>query len=389
MNMKNRIPTNEEKEAVQAAAQEGKPIRVPLGWGVNSRIIVLNPELNPEGYTYEQMLHDPVVCMTVQSQFEEYCGTTLAETCDRVSGLPEEWTFSVEWQNTYDGQYFGCEPVFREGQVPDVEPCYNLDDVDDFMSRDFSRPLDNLFIKRALAYRQELVNAAKDFRYLDRKGQVAHFTVGFDGPLTVAAMLFGSDIFTLLALEPDKAKELLLFITRAAIKRTKALRKLAGQEEVTESCGLADDSIQLISGEMVESIVLPSLELWFAEMSTSSAEEKKRSMHLCGDATRHFRFLYDQLGVSSFDTGFPVDHGALRRELGPDVHISGGPHVSLLRNGTPEECYEKAAEILQSGVMTGGRFNLREGNNLPPCVPLSNLSAVYDADLTFGWYNRP
>ncbi len=97
--------------------------------------------------------------------------------------------------------------------------------------------------------------------------------------------------------------------------------------------------------------------------------------------------LRRKLGVDDFDTGFPVDHGKLRAELGPEVEVSGGPEVSLLRDGSPEQCYERARSILQSGVMTGGRFILQEGNNLPPRVPLANLKAVYEACLEFGSYS--
>jgi uroporphyrinogen-III decarboxylase len=81
-----------------------------------------------------------------------------------------------------------------------------------------------------------------------------------------------------------------------------------------------------------------------------------------------------------------VDHGLLRKQLGPDVEISGGPHVALLRYGTPEACAARAKEILQSGVMEGGRFILQEGNNLPPCCPLANLNAVYERCLEYGVY---
>jgi hypothetical protein len=42
--------------------------------------------------------------------------------------------------------------------------------------------------------------------------------------------------------------------------------------------------------------------------------------------------------------------------------------------------------ILESGIMEGGRFILQEGNNLPPCVPLENLEAVYATCQEFGRY---
>ena len=40
-----------------------------------------------------------------------------------------------------------------------------------------------------------------------------------------------------------------------------------------------------------------------------------------------------ELGVMSFDTGFPIDFGLVRQALGPEVTINGGPHVELLRQG--------------------------------------------------------
>ena len=46
--------------------------------------------------------------------------------------------------------------------------------------------------------------------------------------------------------------------------------------------------------------------------------------------------IRDELNCYAFDTGFPVDHAWLMQTLGPDVTVSGGVHVDLLRTGTPE-----------------------------------------------------
>jgi uroporphyrinogen-III decarboxylase len=193
-----------------------------------------------------------------------------------------------------------------------------------------------------------------------------------------------------MAADPPKTRELFLFITRAAILRNRALLRLAGRPERSlGGCGLADDSIQLIGTDMYRELVMPAHELWYREMSDTTVASRNRSIHLCGDATRHFPTLVEELGVTAFDTGFPVDHGALRRRLGPAVHLAGGPRVALLRDGTPAQCYDEARRILLSGVMEGGRFSLREGNNLPPGVPLENLQAVYAACLDHGWYRKP
>jgi len=375
------VPSNAEKAEVWKRYHDRNPLRVPLRWNVNPRIIVLNPELNPEGYTYEQCFHDPHVALVIQSRSWEYLIGTLSRTCDTSDELPEAWNFCVDNQNIYDAAYFGAEVRYQPGQVPCTCQSLTLDDVDAFLKRDFSRPLDNPWIRNRLAFHGELVREAKTFTHRGRKGNVAPFRVGFDGPLTVAANLFGSDIFLLLGMDPPKAGKLLTFITEACIVRNRAIAGLTGTWKKDDRGWLADDSIQLISSEMYAEIVLPIHELWYSEMSSTLPSDGRRSIHLCGDATRHFKMIHEKLGVTSFDTGFPVNHGALRRELGPDVEISGGPRISILKDGTPAECAEHVRLILRSGVMAGGRFILQEGNNLPPCVPLENLRAVYEVCL--------
>lgn len=383
-----KLPTNAEKKAIWDSYYSRRPTRVPLRWNINSRIILLNPELNPEGYGYQEYFNDPAVTLKIQSRFQEYIPATMSRVCDTSSDLPKSWYFHVENQNIYDSAFFGGEVFFEKDQVPSTHQFLSMDDVDDFMSRDYSRPMENPWIKDRLKFHSQLVREAENFSFLGRKGKVAPFNVGFDGPLTIATNLFGADIFTLMALDPDKARALLMFITRTCILRNQALDSLAGGWKKNINCGFADDSIQLISTAMYEELVLPVHEFWFNEMGDFTAEKSTRSIHLCGDATRHFRLIHERLGVSSFDTGFPVDHGWLRNELGPEIEISGGPRIDILKDGTPEKCADAARGILKSGIMRGGRFILQEANNLPPCVPLANLETVYATCIQYSQYQK-
>ena len=90
------------------------------------------------------------------------------------------------------------------------------------------------------------------------------------------------------------------------------------------------------------------------------------------------RLLRDELGAYEFETGYPVDFGWLRRELGPEVLIHGGPSAIMLRQASPAEIRTETKRILDSGICDGGRFVLREGNNLAPGTPLANLAAMYE-----------
>ena len=176
---------------------------------------------------------------------------------------------------------------------------------------------------------------------------------------------------------------------QAALLRMQVLAGLGGTPWTpAEMGGLADDSIQLISPAMYEEWILPLHEWWYSSSSATTPASKKRGIHLCGNVSRHLPLIHEKLGVVSFDTGFPIDHGALRKALGTDVEISGGPHVGLLQTGTPQQCYVCARDILLSGIKEGGRFILQEGNNLPPACPMDNLRAVYAACLEFGAHAR-
>jgi len=138
----------------------------------------------------------------------------------------------------------------------------------------------------------------------------------------------------------------------------------------------------MLSTEMVREFVVPV----HRKMKEALTTADRISIHLCGDATLHFKLLRDELGTYSFDTGFPVDFARLRRELGPEVEILGGVRAPLLHDGTPEQVAAEARRILESGIMEGGRFILREANDLAPGTPLENLAAMYETARTCGVY---
>lgn len=116
--MKTSGPTNEEKKAVWEAYRAGRPTSVPLTWGVNPRIILLDPALNPDGYTFNEYFTEPQVTLAIQSRFQEYVATTLNRTCDSDTALPDAWSFYADNQNIYDGAYFGGRVAFDAALAP-------------------------------------------------------------------------------------------------------------------------------------------------------------------------------------------------------------------------------------------------------------------------------
>ena len=383
-----RIPSNAMKQVVWDALWQGRPVRTPLRWNANVRTWLLDPAQNREGWTFEGYLHDPQVTLGAQARFQSYAARYFSQSSDRADTLPEQWSGSADVLNCYDAAFYGGRIHALPEQIPAVEPFLSLGDVDTFLATDYCVDLaGNPFLRERLAYTEALRNAARDFRFDDRGAKVQDFILGFDGPVTAGAAIFGADFFLLLGLDPEKGERVIEKITRETVIRNRWLRRRAGQSERVAVGGFADDSVQLISAAMYRERVLKWHVFWCDQTDEAAGKPLARGCHLCGDATRHFKTIRDAVGVGSFDTGFPVDFGWLRRELGPEVMISGGPHVGLLRHGMPEACYREAERILAGGVREGGKFILQEGNNLPPLCPTENLQAVYQACLEHGSFS--
>jgi uroporphyrinogen-III decarboxylase len=202
--------------------------------------------------------------------------------------------------------------------------------------------------------------------------------------LTVCCNLRGtSEFIGDLIEDPGYAHEMLDYVTETSIDRIKAYRSRVGADMKPECGGLADDSIQLISTGMYVDMIMPYHRRRLDALNGTGPH----GMHLCGDATRHFKTIRDELNVWSFDTGYPIDFGWVRSELGPDVAIQGGPTVPMLQSSSPIAVRDEVARILGSGICDGGRFILREANNLAPGIPAENLWAMWDAVHEFGRYD--
>ncbi len=375
---------NEEVQQVMDSYHAGDPIRTPVLFSHNPRFTMWMPEVNTRRIEFKQYVMDPMVM--IDRQLEHFHWALHHIRHDVQMGLPDAWTVYVDFQNTYDAAWYGCPVRFRPGQVPDTEPILTDDNKRMLFDKGLPDPFGGEWMERNWQY-YELFTQLKEqgWRYADRPiGAVVPTAMGTDGPVTVCCNLRGATEFmTDLLDDPEYAEELLHYVTEASIARIRAYRKRLGQPELAATFGLADDSIELLSLSMYREVIAP----YHRRLKEALAEPGCTSfVHLCGDVQRLLPAVRDELNVASFDTGFPLDHGRLRRELGPDVEVWGGPSVPILQHATPDECFREAARILHSGILEGKRFILREGNNLAPNTPLDNLNAVYEAAKTAGRY---
>jgi uroporphyrinogen-III decarboxylase len=372
---------NAEVDEVWKAYHAGSPSRVPMILGISSRYTILGRDANPKGISFEDYFLNPDVMFEHQLQHQWWIRHNLI--ADHPMGLPDEWAVNVDFQNSYEAMWFGCELKFMEGECPDTVPLLKDDNKRELFDRGIPDPFGGWMAKN-WEYLDHFAERAKDTEFMGRPVKAGAPTAcGTDGIFTVACNIRGAtqvclDMYT----DPDYYHELMTYILEATIARVKAYRKRLGQPVESRALGYADDSILLLSEAAYREFVLPYHKRYFAEFGADGPN----SIHLCGDATRHFKTIRDELKVNAFDTGFPVDFAWLREELGPDVTINGGPHVEVLRRGPAEMIDAEAKRILQSGVTEGGKFIFREGNNLAPHTPPEHVAAMYEACKRYGGY---
>lgn len=377
---------NREVREVWKTFAEGNPIRVPVIAGVSDRFFVLNPYTNPSNISFEQYTKDPDLMFEMQAKFDHY--RRFHVVGDHFMGYPEEeecgWLVNVDFQNYYEAAWFGANVCFPDNQVPYAKPILNEDNLGLLFEKGIPDPFSGLMgtIKNYYEHFQERMET-----FILDGYPVAHIGGSLaitDGPFTVACELVDpTELCILLYEDPDYVHQLMEYLTEATIQRIKAWRRYLGRPEIAEDFGFADDSILLLSKEMYEEFVLP----YHKKLRESLSNTKRPGgIHLCGDATRHFKKISEELNINSFDTGFPVKHGELVRELGPDVRINGGPKAELIRKGTREQILMESKRILEEVMPYTKKFVLREGNDIAPYTPLENIQALYDAAKLYGRY---
>ena len=382
---------NEEVTRVWEAYRAGQPYRVPCSVTGSIRYYLQNPELNDTGYTFADFFTDPEAQIKCQLEWQKWQRFHLV--CDRELGLPAEWQLAVDWQNSYEATWFGAPLVLQGNHVPDTREILKEDKNKLY---EMSCPdLASGLIGRGLEFREYMIDRCRDLEFEGRPvlPPQAIQGEGTDGPLDAAYKLRGAaNVCMDMLTDPTYYHDLMTFLTDCAIVRMKALRERrwalypdsadAGVFRQRD-WGFADEAIVMLSVEQYREFVLPYHlrirdEFW--------SGEGKAFIHLCGDASRFFPLIARELRVQSFDTGFPIDFGQVRRELGPDIEISGGPTIMLLHEGPPAAIRAEVERICGTGIMEGGKFTIREANNLAPLTPLEHIGAFYAAAKEFGRY---
>lgn len=373
---------NEEVRRVWEAYRSGRPERVPVIFGINPRFMLLDPRLNEGDVTFERYSNDRRLMLDVQLRTSEYIRFNVPQ--DAEMGLPEKWDVSVDFQNYYEAGYLGAPVRFPEGGVPVAEKFLADANKYELLERGVPRPHETPLGRKMLGLYEHMIEEQRaGFEYRGRPlGKVRPPGLGTDGPLTLFMSIRGGAALLDMYVDGEYFHQMMAFLTCFIIADIRATRLLAAREERPECFDFADDSIELLSVADYRQHVLPYHRRLIEELAGAGPH----SIHICGDVQRHFPTLVSELGIRSIDTGFPLNFETLRDEVGPEVEIHGGVHAGLLRQAARGKVAAEAKRILTSGVTRGGRFVLREANNLAPETPLENLAAMCEAAKEFGRY---
>ena len=376
---------NEEVAKLWRDFEAREPERVPVVWNFSNRFYLLTPWLNRQRYSFQQYFEDPGVQWEVQLSFCKWIREHIP--MDLAWGLPDQWDgVRPDFQNIYEAAWLRCRLEYRDGEVPDTWPLLK-ERKGDLAKLTIPDPIRGGLMARALEYHQYFDARRKSEEFCGCPvGPPALSGGATDGPFTVACNLRGTTELCLDIYEdPAFVKELLDFITEATIVRVRAVGEFNGITYPQKGWGFADDSIQLLSVRQYREVVLPHHRRLLAEFSQGGPN----SIHLCGSVQRHLPVLQKELNIQSFDLGFPVDLGQVRRELGPGALLRGNLHPRTLAYGPASLIEEQTAAIMNSGVKEGRRFVFCEGNNVAPCTPVEHFQAAYDTAMQHGRHAGP
>jgi hypothetical protein len=383
---------NEEVCRVMEAYNSGKPYRVPVMVSGSITNYFLNPELNTKRLMFKDFFENPDVQINTQLEYQKW--KLFNVCCDLPMGLPDDsWQLSIDFQNSWEATWFGCPLIYWDWRVPDSieilkengELLYDMPETLDYK---------NGIISRIIEFYDYMCDKCKNMEYHGRlvKPPVEILGERTDGIFTLATKVRGTENLLVDMLTNEKYyHDLMDYLTSNIINRIKKIKEYRWSKNPDapdkgvyryQNMLFADDSIMLLSSEQYKEYVYPYHKRFFDELGSGSPA----LFHLCGDATRHFKFIKENLNVDKFDTGFPVDHGWLRKELGHNVTIYGGPTIMTLKDGSFKEIEREVERVCKSGVMEGGKFILIAANNMAPSTSVENVVCMYEAGKKYGVY---
>ena len=203
---------NKEVADIWDAYYKESPVRVPVQFTMNPRMVLLDPALNRWGYNWKDYLENAETRWTVDLEFQKWMRFNVVQ--DSEMGLPQkEWPgIVVGFQNCGEEAWFGCPLVYPADGMPSVRPIFN-ENKSKLYDMSPPEPFAGPIMKMAVEQYEYLNEKRKTTDYEGIPvGKPVLFGGGTDGPFSVACSLRGGSNLLLDFYEDPKYVHDLLFL---------------------------------------------------------------------------------------------------------------------------------------------------------------------------------
>ena len=276
-----------------------------------------------------------------------------------ITFLPGFWS---EYGMCTEPSAFGARSVWYEANLPHAEKVIHSDEDIALL------PQPNVSCDGLLPF---MINRLKLMEpRIREQGHSIKFAVT-RGPLNIATFLMGTTEFLLLlAMDPEKAHQLLEKITRF-IEDWVRYQKTCFPS--VEGILLLDDIVGFVGEDDIREFVVPSLKRCF-----SAFDSKIGFFHNDAFGLTCAPFL-KEMGVDLFNFAFDHPISQIRELAGPEVALIGNlPPRDILAAGTPEQVFG-ATQTMMREAADHSRIIWSCGGGIPQNVTTENLKAFVQA----------
>lgn len=273
--------------------------------------------------------------------------------------LPGFWS---EYGMCTEPSAFGARSVWYESNLPHAERVIHSEEEIDRL------PKPNVTCDGLLPF---MINR---LRLLEPKINESRHQIKFAvtrGPLNIATFLMGtSEFLLLLAMDPEKAHQLLEKITRFIVEWVQYQKTCFPS---IEGVLLLDDIVGFVGEEDCREFVVPYVKRCFAAIDSKIGFFHNDAFGLtCAPFLR-------EMGVDLFNFAFDHPISQIRELAGPEVALIGNlPPRDVLSAGTPEEVYFATQKMMRE-TPDHSRIIWSCGGGIPQNVSTENIRAFVKA----------
>ncbi len=277
--------------------------------------------------------------------------------------LPGFWS---EYGMCTEPSAFGARSVWYESNLPHAERViHSVEEIDRL-------PQPNVTCDGLLPF---MINRLRLLEpKINEKGHQIKFAVT-RGPLNIATFLMGtSEFLLLLAMDPEKAHQLMEKITRFIVEWVQYQKACFPS---IEGVLLLDDIVGFVGEEDCREFVVPYVKRCFAAIDSKIGFFHNDAFGLtCAPFLR-------EMGVDLFNFAFDHPISQIRELAGPEVALIGNlPPRDVLSAGTPEEVYSATQKMMQEAP-DHSRIIWSCGGGIPQNVSTENLQSFVKAVIDY------